>query len=62
MNNDLVGHRFILPDDLNVYLQGANFDFSGVSLQMQSEKILPKGTLVEISQSDVGALYVKAKT
>lgn len=61
VNNDLVGHSFILPDDLKAGTKGVNFDFSGVAWQLQSEKPLAKGTVVEISQCDVGLLYVKAK-
>jgi membrane protein implicated in regulation of membrane protease activity len=63
-SSDLVGHTFVLPEDV-IATAAANdrpkYLFSGIEWRLQSESNITKGTRVEVCQIDVGILWVKAK-
>ncbi len=62
--NDLVGHTFVLSHDVVAalpYAQKPQYQFSGIDWRLHSQVDLLKGTLVEVTQADVGALWIKAK-
>jgi hypothetical protein len=63
-SSDLIGYTFVLPEDI-VAIAAINdkplYQFSGVHWRLQSEADVSKGSLVEVSQTDVGVLWVKPK-
>ena len=62
--NDLVGHSFILVDDVKANIpisEKPTYQFSGITWRLQSHADIAKGTLVEVFQLDVGTLWVRAK-
>ena len=63
-SSDLVGHSFILTEDVKSGLpqhERATYEFSGIEWRLDAQQDLPTGTLVEVIQADVGKLIIKAK-
>lgn len=63
-DSDLIGHTFVLLEDVEASLpmsQKPNYQFSGISWHLNAHVDLTKGTLVEVIQADVGSLLIKAK-
>ena len=61
---DLVGHTFVLNDDVIVDTpqdDKPTYQFSGIEWRLTALQDLVKGTVVEIVQADVGVLLIKAK-
>jgi hypothetical protein len=61
---DLVGHTFVLPEDIIATSPLQNkplYRFSGIDWRLESLSNTVKGTVVEVTQADVGVLWVKAK-
>lgn len=60
--SDLVGHQFVLSDDINTdENKPVHYQFSGVEWRLRSTSSLSKGTTVEIYQIEVGVLWVRQK-
>lgn len=62
--SDLVGHSFVLSEDLIAaapLTEKPKYQFSGIEWRLDAHQNLVKGTVVEVVQADVGALLVKAK-
>lgn len=57
--NDMVGHRFMLPQDLNEG-KSITMRYSGIDWVVRSEKPIMLGLEVEITKVSVGQLQVKA--
>lgn len=63
-DSDLVGHTFVLSQDVEATLpmeQKPQYQYSGISWYLNSHENLSKGTLVVVVQADVGSLLIKAK-
>lgn len=63
-SNDIVGHSFVLPNDIEATLpitQKPSYQYSGINWRLDAHQDIPKGSLVEVIQTDVGVLLVKAK-
>jgi membrane protein implicated in regulation of membrane protease activity len=63
-HSDLVGHTFVLPENVEAALpmkDKPKYQFSGITWYLSAHKDLSKGTLVEVVQADVGSLLIKAK-
>jgi len=64
VTNDIVGHSFILPDDIDAsaaLTQKPQYHYSGITWRLDAQQDIAKGSLVEVTQSDVGVLFVKTK-
>lgn len=62
--SDLIGHSFVLSDDViasSPIAEKPSHQFSGVQWRLQSTADINKGSLVEVFQIDVGVLWVKLK-
>lgn len=57
---DLVGHSFVLADDVSSS-QHPTYRYSGVDWQLKSAGEIKAGTEVEVTQTDVGIFHIKAK-
>lgn len=63
-SSDLIGHSFVLPEDVKGVAapdKQPRYQFSGLTWQLDAHEDIAKGTLVEVFQVDVGVLLVKAK-
>ncbi|MFT4653064.1 MAG: hypothetical protein ACI82S_000707 [Patiriisocius sp.] len=63
-DSDLIGHTFVLLEDIEAALpmsQKPSYLFSGISWHLNAHVDLAKGTLVEVIQADVGSLLIQAK-
>jgi membrane protein implicated in regulation of membrane protease activity len=63
-DSDLIGHTFVLLEDVEAALpmgQKPYYQFSGISWHLNTHEDLTKGTVVEVIQADVGSLLIKAK-
>lgn len=58
INNDMIGHQFVLSDEL-VLGQSIYHHYSGISWQVKAKETLPTGTEVKIVSMEVGLLYVE---
>ncbi len=58
VNNDMIGHRFILPEALNTG-QTIIHRYSGINWQVKAKEPLPAGTEVKIISMEVGVLTVE---
>lgn len=61
--SDIIGHSFILADAVQAAIpkqQQPTYHYSGIDWHLQSEQDLAKGTKVEVVQTDVGTLWIKA--
>ncbi len=56
---DLVGHQFILIEDVAPELTPV-YRYSGIDWKLISTEHLPAGTKVEVMQADVGVFHIKA--
>lgn len=62
--SDLIGHTFVLPEDViaaTALKQKPKYSFSGIDWYLDAHQDLVKGTVVEVVQTDVGSLLIKAK-
>jgi membrane protein implicated in regulation of membrane protease activity len=63
-DSDLVGHTFVLPENVEAALpmnEKPKYQFSGISWHLNAHEDLVKGTLVEVVKADVGSLLIRAK-
>jgi membrane protein implicated in regulation of membrane protease activity len=58
VNNDMIGHRFILTEDLLIG-QTVTHRYSGINWQVKAKEQLPAGTDVKIIEVEVGLLTVE---
>jgi membrane protein implicated in regulation of membrane protease activity len=56
---DLVGHNFILVEDVAPGLT-PEYHYSGIDWKLKASEILVAGTKVEVIQADVGIFHIKA--
>ncbi|AGH47444.1 NfeD family protein [Paraglaciecola psychrophila] len=56
---DLVGHRFILVEDVAPELT-PEYHYSGIDWKLKANEHLVAGTQVEVTQADVGVFHIKA--
>ncbi len=56
---DLVGHRFVLAEDVAPELT-PEYRYSGIDWKLKASEHLVSGTQVEVIQADVGVFYIKA--
>jgi membrane protein implicated in regulation of membrane protease activity len=62
--SDLIGHTFILTEDVDASLpmdQKPKYQYSGVNWCLSANEDLSKGTAVKVVQADVGNLTIEAK-
>lgn len=59
VNNDMIGHQFILAEDLAI---GGTIShhYSGINWKVKATKALPAGTEVKIIKMEVGLLTVES--
>jgi membrane protein implicated in regulation of membrane protease activity len=57
--SDLVGHRFVLVEDVALELI-PEYHYSGINWKLKSRENLVAGTQVEVVQVDVGVFHIKA--
>ena len=60
VTSDLVGHSFILSEAVSMSSNPV-YRYSGIDLQLSSEKELSAGTLVEVAGVTVGKFIIQAK-
>jgi membrane protein implicated in regulation of membrane protease activity len=63
-DSDLIGHTFVLSEDVEAALpmsQKPTYQYSGVAWKLSAHENLMKGTVVKVVQADVGSLLIKAK-
>jgi membrane protein implicated in regulation of membrane protease activity len=63
-DSDLIGHSFILSEDVEALLplnQKPLYQYSGINWHLDALEDIAKGTRVEVIQADVGTLLIKAK-
>ena len=58
VDNDMVGHQFVLTDELAIG-KTITHRYSGISWQVKAKETLPAGAEVEIITMEVGLLTVK---
>lgn len=58
VDNGMIGHQFVLPDDLNSG-QTIHHRYSGIDWQVKSKQNLVAGTEVKIIKMEVGLLTVE---
>jgi membrane protein implicated in regulation of membrane protease activity len=56
---DLVGHRFVLVQDVAPEL-ASKYHYSGIDWQLKASEHLAAGTRVEVFQAAVGVFHIKA--
>lgn len=56
---DLVGHSFVLVEDVAPELTPI-YRYSGVDWKLKASELLVSGTRVEVIEADVGVFYIKA--
>jgi membrane protein implicated in regulation of membrane protease activity len=62
-DNDLVGHSFVCPADIEPTLplaQMPSYEYSGIRWQLLSDTPIKAGTKVKVVQTDVGILHIVA--
>lgn len=60
-DNDIVGHSFICPKDIDPLLpvhELPTYDYSGISWRLKSDVPIKAGDKVAVKQTDVGILHV----
>jgi hypothetical protein len=63
-DSDLIGHTFVLSEDVEAALpmkDKPQYQYSGINWHLNAHEDLSKGTLVEVIQANVGSLVIKAK-
>lgn len=58
--NDLVGHSFVIDQDVSPKARG-KYRYSGIDWSLQSLDSIQAGTLVEVVRTDVGVFHIQAK-
>jgi len=61
VENDLVGHTFVCPQDIDPLLpvnELPTYQFSGVTWRLRSDVPIKAGDKVSVKQTDVGVLHV----
>lgn len=58
VNNDMIGHQFVLPEALNTG-RTITHRYSGINWQVKAKEPLPAGTEVKIISMEVGVLTVE---
>lgn len=64
-DSDLIGHTFILSENVEAALplkEKPLYQYSGVNWYLDALEDIAKGTRVEVVQADVGTLLIKAKS
>jgi membrane protein implicated in regulation of membrane protease activity len=56
---DLVGHSFVLVEDVAPELT-PEYHYSGIDWKLKASEHLTAGTQVEVTQADVGVFHIKA--
>jgi|TARA_B110000238_G_C16102263_1_gene428709 membrane protein implicated in regulation of membrane protease activity len=56
---DLVGHNFVLVEDVAPEL-APEYHYSGINWKLKASEHLVAGTQVEVIQADVGVFHIKA--
>lgn len=56
---DLVGHSFVLVEDVAPEITPI-YRYSGVDWKLKASELLVSGTRVEVIEADVGVFYIKA--
>jgi membrane protein implicated in regulation of membrane protease activity len=59
VKGDLVGHSFILVEDVAPELT-PKYHYSGIDWKLKANEHLLAGTKVEVTQADVGVFHIKA--
>ena len=59
VKSDLVGHKFVLVEDVAPELT-PNYHYSGINWKLIARENLVAGTQVEVIQVDVGKFHIKA--
>lgn len=59
-DNDLVGHCFVVEQDVSPKMRG-KYRYSGIDWSLQSSDSINAGTLVEVVRTDVGVFHIQAK-
>lgn len=59
VKSDLVGHSFMLSEDVSPELT-PKYHYSGIDWKLKASDHLVAGTLVEVTAADVGIFYIKA--
>ena len=59
VKGDLVGHSFILVEDVAPELT-PEYHYSGINWKLMANEHLVAGTQVEVTQADVGVFHIKA--
>lgn len=59
-DNDLVGHCFVIEQDVSPKAHG-KYRYSGIDWSLQSAELINAGTLVEVVRTDVGVFHIQAK-
>jgi membrane protein implicated in regulation of membrane protease activity len=59
VKGDLVGHSFILVEDVAPELT-PEYHYSGIDWKLKANEYLVAGTQVEVTQADVGVFHIKA--
>ena len=57
--NDLIGHRFVLNEEVSL-TRNPVYRYSGIDWKLHSSDTLTPGTTVEVTQTDVGVFHIKA--
>lgn len=60
VSSDLIGHSFVLPEDVAPDKQ-VTYRFSGIEWRLVSSETLSKGSMVEVVNLQVGELHIQAK-
>lgn len=60
VSSDLIGHSFLLPEDVSPG-KPVMYRFSGIEWQLIASESLSAGTLVEVINLQVGELFIQAK-
>ena len=60
VKSDLVGHRFVLVEDVALGLT-PEYHYSGINWKLIASEHLVVGTQVEVIQADVGVFHIKAR-
>jgi membrane protein implicated in regulation of membrane protease activity len=60
VKGDLVGHSFILVEDVAPELN-PEYHYSGIDWKLKANEYLVAGTQVEVTQVDVGVFHIKAR-
>lgn len=60
VTSDLVGHSFVLTDDVSA-TSNPSYNYSGIEWKLISNEAISAGCWVEVVQTDVGKFYIRRK-